>query len=842
MFFRKLNLHILFLFFVCNTISAVVPDRIGWWKFDNANLLSKAESGFGNNLTLVGVNYASTGPAAGNGSVLMPQGSYYKMQHGIAPNRGATKVNEYTLQVDFKIASIGAWYSFYQTNLANTDDAEFFINKTGNLGVGAVGYTGATIIPNDWYRLVISVKNGTNFTCYLDGQTILSGNVQPVDGRFSLAEQLLIFADNDGEDGSIYCAELAIWDKSLNANEVKELGGFGHILKTYVMTRIPYLQANSTHSMTVSWHDETIDGTKIEFGFDSLNLNQYVFGNSELISESYRWHTVKLTNLLPNTRYFYRVGNGTDFSNLYAFKTLPDESYTGKLRFLLLSDTHNSDTTKAARVLKAAKEKILELYGANIEKHINGIYHSGDIVVSGNVVEQYSTQYFKPLSLLSPYIPTMVVAGNHEEENAIFYQYLKINEHSVFPLNPALNEKIWLQRIGNSVFIGLNSNISTQYGNVQFVWLDNKLSEIENDPNIDFVFLFFHHLPYSELWNVSDIAINYVKNSLLPVIKKYSKVQQLHYGHTHGFERGTILSEKKDADFRIICGGGGGGAVDPWYSSLNKDYNEIHKTLNHNFFILLEINPANRSYQGSMYSLGNANDHRNAERMDLWYKKLNQSNPGTPIVENAIVGGNTIQFNISAFTGVDSLMSVHYQVIVNELNKIVVADTLLHWQNVFGVDNAGKPFDKNLHIDLNKIIINKSRLNANMNYLFRVRFRDHNLKWSEWSTSILFNTNGIVGIRHITDNNPEIIIIQNYPNPFQQNTLFRYNVNELTEISIRIYDLSYRLMATISEGMKPIGQHQVTYNSKGLIPGMYLVELRTKNAIFTTKIMKLPTN
>jgi len=286
-------------------------------------------------------------------------------------------------------------------------------------------------------------------------------------------------------------------------------------------------------------------------------------GTSELISSSYRWHTVKLSGLQANTRYFYKVMNGTGESGVFSFKTLPNLTDKGKIRFILLSDTHCPDTTMAGNVVRAARYKAMELYGSDIENHVNGIFHSGDIVVSGSVPEQYSTEYFKPLSSLTPYIPTMVVAGNHEGESSYFYNYLKMDELSAFPENPALNEKIWSLRVANSLFIGLNTNITAQYGTVMADWLDTKLSETENNPDIDFVFLFFHHPPFTELWktiNNSDGGTVYVKNTLFPIIKKYSKVQEMHYGHTHGFERGTILSDKADGDFRIVCGGGGGGA------------------------------------------------------------------------------------------------------------------------------------------------------------------------------------------------------------------------------------------------------------------------------------------
>ena len=223
---KKNTLLLLIIFLVTNLSIAVIPERTGWWKFDNATTLLKAESGYGEALSLIGTHSPTAGPETGNGAVLIGTGSYYKMNHTIAPNGGGSKVNEYTLQFDFKIMKNDVWNCFFQTSPNNSNDGELFINPSGNIGVAAVGYSTATVAPNEWYRLIVSVKNGKQFTCYLDGELLLNGVSQALDGRFSLENQVLVFADEDGEDAPVYCAELAVWNRALTAAETKELGGY----------------------------------------------------------------------------------------------------------------------------------------------------------------------------------------------------------------------------------------------------------------------------------------------------------------------------------------------------------------------------------------------------------------------------------------------------------------------------------------------------------------------------------------------------------------------------------------------------------------------------------------
>ena len=58
----------------------------------------------------------------------------------------------------------------------------------------------------------------------MNGELWLDAAGQPVDGRFALADKLLVFGDEDGDDGLIDCSAVAIWDVALNADMVAKLG------------------------------------------------------------------------------------------------------------------------------------------------------------------------------------------------------------------------------------------------------------------------------------------------------------------------------------------------------------------------------------------------------------------------------------------------------------------------------------------------------------------------------------------------------------------------------------------------------------------------------------------
>jgi hypothetical protein len=213
---------------------------VGEWTFDNPDTLTKASAG--KDLALTGEQTAVAGPEDGNGAVRIGTGSFYTAETEIAPN-GKTgtpaRVNRYTLVFDFKIPANEKWYSFYSTNTdASADDAELFIRDTDSkIGSDEAGFADSVIKSGDWYKLVVVADLDKSFTYYLDGDSIYATDNLEFDGRYSLnpkglANQFLLFADNDGQDGETDVAYAALYNRPLSTEEVKALGGYEHLVST----------------------------------------------------------------------------------------------------------------------------------------------------------------------------------------------------------------------------------------------------------------------------------------------------------------------------------------------------------------------------------------------------------------------------------------------------------------------------------------------------------------------------------------------------------------------------------------------------------------------------------
>jgi hypothetical protein len=210
--------------------SANIPVRKGWWKFDDPSDLMKAT--IGNPLAPYGdtPNESVNGPVDGNLAILDPIGHALIMDHGIAANGGGSMVNEYSFQIDFMVPGpIPTYVSFFQTGLMNDADGDLFIKANGTIGLGALGWSTKTVAPDTWYRLIVSAKCGEYYRVYVNGELYLEKLGIAVDSRHALRPLSYIFGDDDGEDPTIICSELAVWDTPLTEEQAIGLGDASQI-------------------------------------------------------------------------------------------------------------------------------------------------------------------------------------------------------------------------------------------------------------------------------------------------------------------------------------------------------------------------------------------------------------------------------------------------------------------------------------------------------------------------------------------------------------------------------------------------------------------------------------
>lgn len=152
------------------------------------------------------------------------RGTHFVVNHGLGGNGGGNQLNQYTLILDVMFPSRpSGWAVLYQSNPANSDDGEWFINSSQSLGISA-NY-GGFVGDGTWNRLAVVVDNvaGT-LTSYVNGTQVQQNDGLELDGRWALGPTFLLFADNDQENAGGYINSVQLRAAAMLPVEVAALG------------------------------------------------------------------------------------------------------------------------------------------------------------------------------------------------------------------------------------------------------------------------------------------------------------------------------------------------------------------------------------------------------------------------------------------------------------------------------------------------------------------------------------------------------------------------------------------------------------------------------------------
>jgi hypothetical protein len=78
---------------------------------------------------------------------------------------------------------------------------------------------------------------------------------------------------------------------------------------------------------------------------------------------------------------------------------------------------------------------------------------------------------------------------------------------------------------------------------------------------------------------------------------------------------------------------------------------------------------------------------------------------------------------------------------------------------------------------------------------------------------------------------------QNYPNPFNPTTNIRFSLPESQLVTVKVYDILGREIATLANGFMSAGSYNVPFNATNLSSGVYLYTVQAGTRIMTGKMM-----
>jgi predicted phosphodiesterase len=294
------------------------------------------------------------------------------------------------------------------------------------------------------------------------------------------------------------------------------------------------LQDVRTNAMQLIWEtDGNLAHHFVDWGRQQINENTLSQIESLQIDANHFVHRVTITGLEAETSYVYRVRSGTKVTPVYSFTTAPRPSSPFVTAWW--GDNHAATTIVAQHLTHI------------LARSARLICVAGDMVNSGNAINEWHDYWFKPFETLNAAQTTPVIfaRGNHDGESTLPYAYSHL---------PG-NESWYAFDYGNSRFIFLDSEASTSTSIEQYNWLKAELNRPETQ-RAAFRIVCFHRPPYVNLWNGGGYTgEGWVQQNWVPLFSS-KNVDMVIGGHMHAYQRGMT----NGVMYAVI--GGGGGALD----------------------------------------------------------------------------------------------------------------------------------------------------------------------------------------------------------------------------------------------------------------------------------------
>jgi hypothetical protein len=105
----------------------------------------------------------------------------------------------------------------------------------------------------------------------------------------------------------------------------------------------------------------------------------------------------------------------------------------------------------------------------------------------------------------------------------------------------------------------------------------------------------------------------------------------------------------------------------------------------------------------------------------------------------------------------------------------------------------------------------------------------------------VYEITNLTGIPSISAGVPQgFSLDQNYPNPFNPSTTIKYNIPEKGNVSLKIYDVIGREVASLVDQIQEAGNYEILFNASSLSSGVYYYKIfAVSNGFSETKSMIL---
>ena len=328
--------------------------------------------------------------------------------------------------------------------------------------------------------------------------------------------------------------------------------------------RGPYLQSPTSASIKIMWRTATNTDSEVMYGTSASNLVFEATDTNQVAN-----HTVAITGLQPNTKYYYSVGTTTQTlsgpDSLHHFKTSPVIGTIQPINFWAMGDFGRGSNNQ--RLVRNSFEAVHDTFNTDFWLWL------GDNVYNDGTDLEYSTKVFDSIygyHRLMKYLPFMPSPGNHD------YNVISTPQASVHPDNqvgpyfdlvdvftngecggvPSGTEKYYSFNYGNVHFISLNSELYS-IANPSHDWIGaSPINTFNGSPFIDWlaadlaantqtwIVAYWHQSPHTDGSHHSaypwEISMKAMRERICPMLESYG-VDLILTGHSHVYERSYLI-------------------------------------------------------------------------------------------------------------------------------------------------------------------------------------------------------------------------------------------------------------------------------------------------------------
>ncbi|MBM4166540.1 MAG: T9SS type A sorting domain-containing protein [Ignavibacteria bacterium] len=112
-----------------------------------------------------------------------------------------------------------------------------------------------------------------------------------------------------------------------------------------------------------------------------------------------------------------------------------------------------------------------------------------------------------------------------------------------------------------------------------------------------------------------------------------------------------------------------------------------------------------------------------------------------------------------------------------------------------------------------------------------MRYEAHSTLFNESFKVDLLNYDVVLGVNEISRRaeNLQGIMLENYPNPFNSMTTIRFTLNSFNSVSLKIFDVVGRELATLIDETRPKGLYEINFDASQYSSGLYFYKLQVGN-------------